>query len=473
MATFKHHDVARTDAVEALIQWLSGVPECRAVLIDDLYGKYRLILWPGKQLPEDLPTTVTGLLAEAAGRFWSGQVWVVTSDTSRLDQQVYDGAWAEGRAHPDEPRLRIVDRVRNRIAWFGELADPIWELRTETGLKGPPIVVFYSFKGGVGRTTALASFAIQRARAGERVVVIDGDLDAPGIGPIFTTTSPAFSDAKQSLPNALVLREGEEDMDEEKLRDGAALAARWGVVDYLLEAPSPKEVDLSDYYQSVRNEPIVPGNGEIFVFPAGRIDENYLAKLARLDFDPARQGTTTPWAQLLERIREELKPNWILLDSRAGLGEPAGLWLGGMAHLYVLLGTSSEQSWQGIRLILDRLGSGRVLQGKTQAECLLVQAMIPEFHEAAVDAKAAFLARAETEFENHYYAENPADKDSDSMWFVRDMPGKDAPHRPIGLSYKQKLAHFRELQHVLPELIGEEYQKLAERIASRFIEEAE
>ena len=53
-------------------------------------------------------------------------------------------------------------------------------------LKNPPIVVFYSFKGGVGRSTAVAAFAINRSRAGERVVVIDADLDAPGVDELDT-----------------------------------------------------------------------------------------------------------------------------------------------------------------------------------------------------------------------------------------------------------------------------------------------
>jgi hypothetical protein len=44
---FKHHDEARTDAVVALTGWLKGCPGSRAVFIDDLYGKYRLILWLG------------------------------------------------------------------------------------------------------------------------------------------------------------------------------------------------------------------------------------------------------------------------------------------------------------------------------------------------------------------------------------------------------------------------------------------
>ena len=471
--SFKHHDEARTDAVVALIKWLGDSPSSKVALIDDLYGRYRLILWPGPGAPEEMAQKVKGILAETAGTYWSDQIWVVTHETSKLDQQVYDGAWDEGQPHPNEPRLRIVDRVRSRVAWFGELADPPWDTRAEAEQKGPPIVVFYSFKGGVGRTTALAAFAIQRARAGERVVVIDGDLDAPGIGSLFAVEKAALGDTKQPPPGGLTIREGGDERDEGQVEDTGIGGARWGVVDYLLEGPSPVDVELSEYYQSVRDESIVAGNGEILVFAAGRIDDNYLAKLARLDFDPARKGSTTPWVQLLQRIRKELSPNWILMDSRAGLGEAAGLLLGGMAHLHVLLGTSSEQSWQGIRLILDRIGSGRVLRGKPQAECLLVQAMIPEFHEAAVDAQAVFVARAENEFEAHYYAEDPDDHEDDSMWFIRDMPGKDAPHQPVYLSYKQKLAHFRRLQHVVPELIGEEYRKLADRIESRFVEEAE
>ena len=471
--SFKHHDEARTAAVVALIKWLNASLESRAALIDDLYGKYRLIVWPSIDAPEGSEQTLRGLLAEAAGKYWSGQIWAVTAQTSKLDQQIYDGAWEEGRPHPDQPRLRIVDRVRSHVAWFDELAKPPWKVRAEAEHKGPPIVVFYSFKGGVGRTTALASFAIQRARAGERVVVIDGDLDAPGIGALFATEKPGLGDAQQPHTKTLATRESVGGSEEGQAATSGEDVALWGVVDYLLETPSPGDVELSDYYQSVRNEPIVPGSGEILVFAAGRIDENYLSKLARLDFDPARKGSTTHWSQMLQWIRQELRPNWILMDSRAGLGEPAGLLLGGMAHLHVLLGTSSEQSWQGLRLILDRIGSGRVRREKPQAECVLVQAMIPAFHEAAVDAQAVFLARAENEFEKHYYAEDPENPEDDSMWFLRDMPGKNAPHQPVCLSYKQELAYFHSLEDVVTELLGDEYRKLAERIESRFVEETE
>src|SRR5881398_1050556 len=42
-------------------------------------------------------------------------------------------------------------------------------------------VTFYSYKGGVGRSMALANLAALLARRGRRVFMIDFDLEAPGL----------------------------------------------------------------------------------------------------------------------------------------------------------------------------------------------------------------------------------------------------------------------------------------------------
>src|SRR5436189_94654 len=47
------------------------------------------------------------------------------------------------------------------------------------------IATFYSYKGGVGRSMALANAAVLLARAGRRVLVVDFDLEAPGIEQYF------------------------------------------------------------------------------------------------------------------------------------------------------------------------------------------------------------------------------------------------------------------------------------------------
>ncbi|WP_146754515.1 nucleotide-binding protein, partial [Micromonospora noduli] len=47
------------------------------------------------------------------------------------------------------------------------------------------IVTFYSFKGGTGRTMALANVAWILAANGKRVLVTDWDLESPGLHRFF------------------------------------------------------------------------------------------------------------------------------------------------------------------------------------------------------------------------------------------------------------------------------------------------
>ena len=44
------------------------------------------------------------------------------------------------------------------------------------------IITFYSFKGGTGRSMALANVAWILASQGKRVLAVDWDLDSPGLG---------------------------------------------------------------------------------------------------------------------------------------------------------------------------------------------------------------------------------------------------------------------------------------------------
>ena len=45
----------------------------------------------------------------------------------------------------------------------------------------PHHVVFFSFKGGVGRTSALMNVALQLSRRKKRVLIVDLDYTAPGV----------------------------------------------------------------------------------------------------------------------------------------------------------------------------------------------------------------------------------------------------------------------------------------------------
>ncbi|MBI2528540.1 MAG: hypothetical protein HYV93_21465 [Candidatus Rokubacteria bacterium] len=431
----KHLDEARKDAIVALKSLLAEEASIeRAVLIDDLFGRIRVVVWGSQDREGDHRRRISDALEPAAGAFWAGEIWHAAR-ASDADRLVYVRAWNEG--HPLTDRLRLADRIRNRTAWFSPISEPPWSAFGES--PGPPIVVFYSFKGGVGRTTALAAFAIQRARVGERVAVLDLDLDAPGAGTLLAA-------------------------------DERGTTAEWGVVDYFLERPLG-EVDLRDYYHACRRTPVT-GGGEVLVVPAGSLEpgREYLGKLARLDLEPSPAGGAGhPLRFLLEQVRTEIDPRWICIDARAGLSEPAGLLLSGTAHLHVLFGTSSEQSWRGLAVVLERIGASRVREDRTQLDCVLVHAMVPEDAAAAKAARGSFVARALVEFRDRYYAPDPEDPDEDRLWYVRDAEASDAPHAPVPVSYQPKLAQYALIDDVADHLAeAKELVVLSERIAVRF-----
>ena len=426
--TFQHFDEAKTAAETAVKKWLGGTPEVtKALLVRDLFGKFSLAVWSSDS-PET--ATVQQELRKECGPWWTDEVLHV-EQADDVTRDLYTQSSNQARRDADEPRLVVLDRHRNRTAWFTEEAGPLWGALDP----GPPLVVFYSFKGGLGRSTILASFAIQRARAGERVCVFDLDLDSPGVGRLLAA-------------------------------DEQGLTASWGVVDFLLEQ-SAGDSSLSDYFHRCDR---VAGAGEILVFPAGRITDAYPDKLARIDMDEAPPSSKSGLARLLTRARDELKPQCILLDARTGISESAGRLLSGIAHLHVLLGTTQEQSWEGLNLVLDRLGKEHVVGGRPQADAILVQAMVPAGPAGQV-ARDAFLAQAEQAFTDRYYAD--ADEDDDAMWSVRDLDSRDAPHRPIPVDYDAKLASFGDIAEIVDGLCVGPFAEIAERIEARFASEAE
>lgn len=431
----RHLDEARGAALEILRKELTGADAVRAVLIDDLFGQLRLILW-GAPERNPIRTRILNGLGASSEPFWRGAV-LDAEGGAEADSALAQRAWDEASGDEELPhQLRILDRHRNRGWWFEPVVRPPWSAE-EAGAGSPPIISFYSFKGGVGRTTALSSFAVQRARAGERVVIVDGDLDAPGVGGLF--------------------------WDEE-----AGTSPRWGLTDYLLERQHG-EVDLGDYLYASRSEALV-GSGEISVLPVGRLDDGYLRKLARVDLEPTRERGGAEILELLVRqIHEERKPDWILIDSRAGLADPAGALLGGLAHLIVLFGTSAEASWAGLRIVLGRLGRARLRRGVPQADCLLVHGMVTP--RASEVARRSFTDRARDEYDDVYYAAEPdhADERCDEIWYLGDAESSDAPHVPTALHYNELLAFFDRLSSVAGRLAEDpDYVALAERIVDRF-----
>src|SRR2546423_14252158 len=117
----------------------------------------------------------------------------------------------------------------------------------------PTIITFYSYKGDTGRSMALANVACLLARQGKRVLMIDWDLEAPGLHRYFHSwpSQKAF-DAQPGL-----------------------IEMFWDI----FEAPTSALQSSSDAEAFLRaglEECILATNvPELFLLKAGRFDQDY------------------------------------------------------------------------------------------------------------------------------------------------------------------------------------------------------
>ena len=435
------HD-AHARAEEVLAGWLARKPKgTRALLVNDVLAKLRVVLWgpPNSDRWESSRAEVDQMLRDAATVFWSGSV-LQGRNRSHPDGGWQDEAWNQANPRDDSDRLRVLERRLGKTGWFEAPPEPPWAApgKKVRGKKQPAISLFYSFKGGAGRSTALAAAALQLAAAGERVAVVDADLDAPGVGSLLAG------------------------------RDGAI--APWGIVDYLLErrvVGVDDALDISDYHHRHVTDSAASAGGDIFVFPAGTFDDRYVEKLARIDYGAPPSGGVHPFVALLTQIRRDLEPGWILVDARAGLGEVSGFLTGGLCHLHVLLGTLADASWRGLERILDRIGGSRVRNGWPQAKCLLAAAMVPRSDERLFrELVDRFTDQARDSFSAQYYADSAGLDAPDEFWTLDDLESTDAPHVPVVLPYVERLATFRDLSEVAEPVLlgGEPYRRLVSRL---------
>ncbi len=436
----KHFTDARSDTIDALRADASLRARInRACLIWDLKGKLRFLYEAkeGEDL-EDLKEKASALLKKAAGSFWSAQIWVWSKDSTPAERAVYTAAWEEAKPFDTNiPELRILDRHFSKSVWFKAPLSPPWPLNENT----PPILSFFSFKGGVGRTTALVSLAVQLARSGKKVAAMDLDLEAPGLSSILSGA------------------------------DGRS--ADYGVVDFLLEKGllESRDMDLADYYYLVDDRAIIGNGPPILVVPAGRLDENYLEKLARLDYDALYQQVdrdtkpVSPFRELLTEIKKQRDIDYLLLDARAGLHDLGGLALSGIAHLDVILGLDSEQSWRGVEVVTRFLGQDRVRQNQKQLSSAIIFALAPEPGEKREEAFQRYLARSYQLFSDHYYDEPEADPDE-----AMPLPAMDdltQPHYPMVLGFDPIVQRYQRVADIADRLASGDFQTFAALLLER------
>lgn len=288
----------------------------------------------------------------------------------------------------------------------------------------PQRVALYGYKGGVTRSTATFALAQHLGRQGKVVLVVDLDLESPGV------TSMLAPDP-QVLPNH-------------------------GIIDHLVEYPLANADDLD---LTIRSSVVGPlgSNGEVWLAPAaGRpnsgdanrlgIDgDGYLDKLSRVYFDlpadPILGRNRISFAERLEaavraceqQIAERSRSvDIVLLDSRSGIHDIAAVAITQLSTLALLFATDNAQTWNGYSQLFARWGQRLepMRRDEVRQKLQMVAPLVPNEYETYL---RRFTDHAQQCFANTLYDEPPQNPFEEVFNFALD--DEAAPHYPIPIRH--------------------------------------
>lgn len=213
------------------------------------------------------------------------------------------------------------------------------------------IVTFYSYKGGVGRSMALANVAwLLSTKYGKKVLVVDWDLEAPGLHRFFGIAS---KDIKVGLI----------DLFEEY----KAL---------LKEVKGSLPTKLVDLKQCFVDVPLSDGvaGGSLSLIGAGKGGDDYVKRVNAFDWNEFYE--TWHGFGFFEYLKKELKENAeiILLDSRTGVTDIGGICTLQLPDIVVLLFALNEQNISGTEFIAESiLKSGAAFSERSKPPALILR----------------------------------------------------------------------------------------------------
>ncbi len=227
----------------------------------------------------------------------------------------------------------------------------------------PYIFTFYSFKGGVGRSMAAANVAYALASRGRNVLLMDMDLEAPGLSTFFHRSKEVTERSPLDALDLLGWADGWVKTHQGEYPDLDAIAT---------EGPN-----IGAFFLPVPRDKVPkPRLGE-----AGRLDlilvdtdRDYLTrfgelKLPELPRDRIVRMSRVLWAYFKTRrfprevpdyyglaVPPEDPYDYVIIDSRTGLTEIGGLCVGPLADRLVVFTGLNIQNIQGTAWFLDTVG---------------------------------------------------------------------------------------------------------------------
>ena len=322
--------------------------------------------------------------------------------------------------------------------------------------EGAQIVTFYSYKGGVGRSMALANVAVMLARDYDLdVIAVDWDLEAPGLHRFFG-------------------------IDDKEVGDG--------LVEYFYryrEMMADPRQEINDQSLSVLTMLITvlefPGGGRVRLLPAGDLS-NY--------GDYARRATEFDWvdfyrnwsgAQLIEHLRNQLKRmtspidrpdqgSVVLVDSRTGITDIGGICTLQLPDTVVLVFAFNEQNIMGIDHIAGDLnGENAVLKELGRRPRILLLPSRKDVSE--IRSLLTWEEAAAKRLGPHVGLEY-----SDALAYIRDVAVPYVPYfaygEEIAALVREGVQLTPSLQKLTGTLVGESLETRAVERLSQQLEEA-
>ncbi|MDD5276063.1 MAG: cellulose synthase operon protein YhjQ/BcsQ [Methylovulum sp.] len=297
------------------------------------------------------------------------------------------------------PPIYLLDRQVTGQDW---LRQPIEEPH-------PPRATLFGIKGGVGRSSALAIWAWHLANLGKKVLVVDLDLESPGIGQIL-------------LPQAHT--------------------PDFGVVDWLVEE-AVGQADEALLRDMVATSPLAKNTEGVIrvVTAAGGKEQDYIAKLSRVYMDINQDGKIVDFAhrlaQLLRQLEAQEKPDIVLLDSRAGIHDIAAIAITRLTDMAFLFAINTPQTWQAYRYLFSHWQKWNVNLNSFRNNLKIVAGMIPEL------GREDYLSRCRESAYNLFLEtiyEETAAEEFDTFSF--DIDDSLAPHFPVEILWNISFQEF-------------------------------
>jgi cellulose biosynthesis protein BcsQ len=379
----------------------------RPLVIRDQYGRIRLAFDADQETTEQ----ATAIAARILGKL--GNYSVATSMQIMGRDELYDASALF--QSPD-----IVDYTLPGTRFSIRLLDlqvtgQDWTRAKPDSLGRPQRIVYYGLKGGVGRSTALSLYAYHLATVGKKVVVIDFDLESPGLSSLLLPSD--------RLPN-------------------------FGIVDWFVEDAVGQSKGLAGQITTASPMSAIDGvSGSIMVASAMQIDEqDYLSKLSRVFVDvPNKNGGVEHFSQrcarLVSEIENQIEPDVVLIDSRAGLHDIAAVSVAGLADNVLLFGNDTPQTWDAFRLLFSFWQRRPRVLDQLRERFKMVYSLFPESDQER--HRRTFIERSYNLFSSTVYEEIEAGETGDSEdLFNFDINDSDAPHFPATINWNPRFLEF-------------------------------